>query len=85
MANKFRQLCRLVAGIDIAKDWLDICVRSGARVACIVNNADAVGAWLDRVVPGLVGFELVITANTIARDRQPWRGRRETARTSSPA
>jgi len=49
------------------------------------RNADAVGAWLDRVVPGLVGFELVITANTIARDRLPWRGRRETARTSSPA
>jgi transposase len=45
-----------IAGIDIAKEWLDICV-DGARVDRITNSAEAVGAWLDRVGPGLVGFE----------------------------
>lgn len=46
-----------IAGIDIAKDWLDICVDGGARVERIANRAEAVGAWLDRVEPRLVGFE----------------------------
>ena len=46
-----------IAGIDIAKDGLDICVDGGARVERIANRADAVSAWLDRVEPRLVGFE----------------------------
>lgn len=46
-----------IAGIDIAKHWLDICVAGEARVERIANSAEAVGAWLDRVDPGLVGFE----------------------------
>lgn len=46
-----------IAGIDIAKDWLDICVDGAARVERIANRAEAVGAWLDRVTPRLVGFE----------------------------
>jgi transposase len=45
-----------IAGIDIAKDWLDICV-DGAGVERIANSAEAVAAWLDRVGPRLVGFE----------------------------
>jgi transposase len=46
-----------IAGIDIAKHWLDICVAGDTRVERIANNAEAVAAWLDRVDPGLVGFE----------------------------
>ena len=45
-----------IAGVDIAKDWLDICVE-GAGVERIVNSVEAVGAWFDRVAPGLVAFE----------------------------
>ena len=45
-----------IAGVDIAKDWLDICL-DGAGVERIANRTEAVGAWLDRVAPGLVGFE----------------------------
>jgi len=37
-----------IAGIDIAKDGLDICVDDDARVERIANRAEAVGAWLDR-------------------------------------
>jgi hypothetical protein len=37
-----------IAGIDIAKHWLDVCVAGEARVERIANNAEAVGAWLDR-------------------------------------
>ena len=46
-----------IAGIDIAKDGLDICVDDDARVERIANRAEAVGAWLDRMGPRLVGFE----------------------------
>jgi transposase len=46
-----------IAGIDIAKHWLDICIAGDIRVERIANNAEAVGAWLDRIDPGLVGFE----------------------------
>jgi hypothetical protein len=42
-----------VVGIDVSKGWLDACV-AGARVERIANNAEAVGAWLDRVGPALV-------------------------------
>jgi transposase len=45
-----------IAGIDIAKDWVELCV-DGTRVERIANSAEAVGAWLDQVGPGLVGFE----------------------------
>jgi transposase len=46
-----------IAGVDIAKEWLDICVDGDARVERIANSAEAAGAWLDRVGPGLVAFE----------------------------
>lgn len=45
-----------IVGIDIAKDWLDICA-DGTRVERLANRAESVGAWLDRVAPGLVAFE----------------------------
>jgi transposase len=44
-------------GVDIAKDWLDVCVSGSAEVERIANQAEAMGAWLDRVGPGLAGFE----------------------------
>jgi transposase len=44
-----------VVGVDVAKDWLDMCV-AGA-VERIANTAAAVLAWLDRVRPALVACE----------------------------
>jgi hypothetical protein len=41
-----------IAGIDVAKGWLDICVDGGTRVERVTNTAEAVGAWLDRVARG---------------------------------
>ena len=45
-----------IAGVDVAKDWLDICV-NGRRVDRIANSPEEVGAWLDRVVLQLAAFE----------------------------
>lgn len=44
-----------VVGIDVAKEWLDICV-AGA-LERIDNTPEAVARWLDRVRPGLVACE----------------------------
>ncbi len=46
-----------IVGIDVSKGWLDACVAGSARVERIANGAEAVGAWLDRVGPGLAAFE----------------------------
>jgi transposase len=47
---------KLIIGVDIAKEWLDAGA-DGAAVERVANDAAAVGAWLDRVAPGLVAFE----------------------------
>src|SRR5215472_766750 len=46
-----------VAGIDISKDWLDLCVADAPGVERIANTREAVAAWLERVGPGLIAFE----------------------------
>jgi transposase len=46
-----------IVGIDVSKGWLDASVAGSARVERIANDSEAVGAWLDRVGPGLVAFE----------------------------
>jgi transposase len=46
-----------IVGIDVSKGWLDACVAGRARVERIANDSEAVGAWLDRVSPGLAAFE----------------------------
>lgn len=45
-----------IVGVDVAKDWLDLCTGE-ARIEHIVNTAEAIAAWLDRVRPALVAFE----------------------------
>jgi len=46
-----------IVGIDVSKGWLDACVAGGAKVERIANDTQAVGAFLDRIGPGLVAFE----------------------------
>jgi len=46
---------KAVVGVDVSKDWLDLCVDE--RAERIANTAAAVAAWLDRVRPGLVAYE----------------------------
>jgi transposase len=46
---------RPVAGVDVAKGWLDVCVAGGCER--IDNTAAAVLSWLERVRPGLVACE----------------------------
>ena len=44
-----------IVGVDISKDWLDLCWQD--KIERIANGGEAIAAWLDRVDPGLVGCE----------------------------
>ena len=44
-----------IVGVDVAKDWLDLCVAGSSER--IDNTPAAVLSWLDRVRPGLVACE----------------------------
>jgi len=46
-----------IAGVDVAKEWLDFCLAGDVKVERVVNTPEAVAAWLDRTQPGLVAFE----------------------------
>lgn len=46
-----------IVGVDVAKEWLDLCRAGATKVERIANTEAAVGAWLDRVRPALVAFE----------------------------
>jgi transposase len=48
---------KLVFGIDVAKEWLDLCAAGGTKVERIVNIPEALTAWIERAKPGLVAFE----------------------------
>lgn len=48
---------KLIVGVDISKEWLDIAVAGGASVERIDNTEEAIDQWLKRVRPGLVAFE----------------------------
>src|SRR6516225_5222344 len=46
-----------IVGIDISKEWLDLCTSQAAGVERIANRPQAVAAWLERTGPGLIAFE----------------------------
>jgi len=48
---------KLIVGIDVSKDWLDLCASNAAGVERIANTREAVAAWLERVAPGLIACE----------------------------
>jgi transposase len=48
---------KLIVGIDISKDWLDLCASNAAGVERIANTPEVVAAWLERVGAGLIAFE----------------------------
>ena len=48
---------KAIVGGDVSKGWLDLCVSGSEASERIDNTHDAIGAWLDRVGPGLVAFE----------------------------
>src|SRR4029077_16754700 len=64
---------KLIVGIDVSKDCLDLCASNGAGVERIANTREAVAAWLERVAPGLIacqptgGYERTLIA--AARER----------------
>jgi transposase len=48
---------KLIVGIDVSKDWLDLCTSNAAGVERIANTREALAAWLERVAPGLIACE----------------------------
>src|SRR5262245_61855411 len=46
-----------IVGIDISREWLDLCASPAAEVERIANTPEAVAAWLERTAPGLLAFE----------------------------
>lgn len=48
---------KIVVGVDVAKEWLDLAVADERQSERIANTPEAIGAWLDRVRPDLVAFE----------------------------
>ena len=46
-----------IVGIDISKEWLDLCTSQAVEVERIANTPEAVAAWLERTGPGLIAFE----------------------------
>src|SRR5438132_5791227 len=48
---------KLIVGIDVSKDWLDLCASNAAGVERIANMRQAVAAWLERVAPELIACE----------------------------
>jgi transposase len=48
---------KIVVGVDVAKNWLDLSVYGEAKVDRIDNTMEAIENWLDRVQPTLVAFE----------------------------
>jgi transposase len=48
---------KLIVGVDVSKEWLDLAVFGEAGVERIDSNEEAVAAWLERRRPALVAFE----------------------------
>src|SRR6266478_5851910 len=48
---------KLIVGIDVSKDWLDLCASNAAGVERIANTPEVVAAWLERAGAGLIAFE----------------------------
>ena len=46
-----------IVGIDISKEWLDLCTSQAVEVERIANTPEAVAAWLERTGPGFIAFE----------------------------
>jgi transposase len=48
---------KAIVGVDVSKDWLDLCLAGEAKVERLDNSEAAIGDWLDTTQPALVAFE----------------------------
>jgi transposase len=46
-----------IAGVDVSKDWLDLCVGDTPRPERVANTEETIAAWLERIDPGLIACE----------------------------
>lgn len=46
-----------IVGIDVSKDWLDLCRAGESRVVRLANRPEALAPWLEAGPPALVAFE----------------------------
>lgn len=47
---------KIMIGIDVAKEWVDIAIAGESRVRRIENTEQAVDAWLAEIDPGSMGL-----------------------------
>jgi transposase len=59
---------KVIVGIDVSKDWLDVAIAGRGQVERIANTPEAVAGWAGRVEPGWVAFEPTGGYERILRD-----------------
>lgn len=47
---------KMMIGIDVAKEWVDIAIAGASRVRRIDNSEQAIDAWLVEIGPGSIGL-----------------------------
>ena len=47
---------KMMIGVDVAKDWIDIAVAGDSRVKRIANSEPAIEAWLSQIGAGAIGL-----------------------------
>ena len=47
---------KMIIGVDVAKEWIDIAVAGDSRVKRIVNSEPAIDAWLSQIGAGAIGL-----------------------------
>jgi transposase len=49
-------MSKMMIGIDVAKEWVDIAIAGASRVRRIENSEKAIDAWLAEIGPGSIGL-----------------------------
>ena len=47
---------KMMIGVDVAKEWIDIAVAGDGRVKRIANSEPAIDAWLSQIGAGAIGL-----------------------------
>ena len=47
---------KMMIGMDVAKEWVDIAIAGASRVRRVENSEQAIGAWLAEIGPGSIGL-----------------------------
>ncbi|MCK1490597.1 hypothetical protein IVB14_09270 [Bradyrhizobium sp. 180] len=54
--SEISSMGKMMIGIDVAKEWIDVAVAGERRVRRISNNEQAIDGWLAETGPGSIGL-----------------------------